>query len=65
MNDTNIIVHGSGTASDPRTFEFHTTAQSYGTPWMFYLVVIIVLGLAAAAGFLLGFYFGKGRRKSN
>jgi hypothetical protein len=65
MNDTNVIVTGSGTASDPLTYNFHVNAQSYGTPWMFYIVVIIMLGLAAAAGFPLGFYFGRCRGKSN
>jgi ABC-type multidrug transport system permease subunit len=67
-NNTNVVVTGSGTASDPITYNFHTNAQSYGhdgTSWMFYIVVIIVLGFPAAVGFLLGFYFGKSRKKSN
>ncbi len=62
MNDTNTNVQGSGTASDPYTYNFHETAQSYGAPWMFYVVAIIVLGFAVAFGFLLGFYFGKRRK---
>jgi ABC-type multidrug transport system permease subunit len=57
-----MTVSGSGTASDPYTYNFHTNAQSYGMPWMFYIMVIIVLGLAATGGFLLGFYFGKRRK---
>jgi ElaB/YqjD/DUF883 family membrane-anchored ribosome-binding protein len=31
---------------------------------MFYTAVIIMLGLAAAVGFLLGFYFGKRGKQS-
>jgi len=65
-NDTNMTVSGSGTASDPKIFHFHATDnQSYETPWMFYAVVIAVLGLATAVGFLLGFCFGKRRTKPN
>jgi hypothetical protein len=65
-NDTNAIVTGSGTASDPRTYDFQVNAQSYhGTPRMLYIVVIIVLGLVAVTGFLLGFYYGKSRKKPN
>jgi hypothetical protein len=63
-NDTNMTVSGSGTASDPYTYNFHETAQSYGAPWMFFIVAIIVLGLAASIGFLLGFYFGNRRKKA-
>jgi hypothetical protein len=61
MNDTNTLVHGSGSASDPTTFEFHESAQSYGSHVMVCAVVVVVF-LAAAAGFLLGFYFGKRRK---
>ena len=62
MNDTNTIVQGSGTASDPYTYNFHDTAQSYGAPWMFYVVAIIALCSAVAFGFLLGFFLGKRRK---
>jgi hypothetical protein len=62
MNDTNVIVHGTGTASDPTTYEFQTTAEGYGGAfWMLYAAILLVT-LAAAAGFLLGFHFGKKRK---
>jgi len=64
MSDSNVIVSGSGTAKDPYIYSFRTTSQSYGTPVMFY-AVIIVIGLVAVAGFLLGFYFGKRRKHSD
>jgi hypothetical protein len=64
MNDTNVVVTGSGTANDPYTYNFHETPQSGGPPWVLYAVVIEV-GLAAVAGFLLGDYFGNRRKKSN
>jgi hypothetical protein len=65
MSDTNAVVTGSGTAGDPYTYNFHVTAQSYRGPhWLFY-VALILIGLAAVAGFLLGFYFGKRRKKAN
>jgi hypothetical protein len=64
MNETNIITNGSGTASDPYTFNFHTTGQSYGHPSGFHAVAIF-LGLGVIVGFLLGFYFGKKQKKSN
>jgi len=60
MIDTNIAVTGSGTASDPYIYNFHITAQSHWLLWM-----ICVIGLSAIAGFLIGFYFGKRRKKSN
>jgi hypothetical protein len=64
MNGTNAVVSGSGTASDPTTFEFHETAQSYGASWIFFSVAVLMLGLAMAVGFLLEFYFGKRGKKS-
>ena len=61
-NDTNSVVHGSGTASDPYTFNFHTYAQSVGSrsPWEFrgegFLLGLIVAAVVA--------YLGR-KRKAN
>jgi hypothetical protein len=32
MSDTNVFIHGTGTANDPKTFEFHTSAESVMAP---------------------------------
>jgi hypothetical protein len=65
MNDTNITTTGSGTASDPTTFNNHVTSQSVVISHFGLYVVIIVVGLAAVTGFGLGFYFGKSRKNPN
>jgi hypothetical protein len=62
-NDTNVIVHGTGTATDPYTVNFRVTAQSHAWHWTFHEIVILVC-LAAVAGFLLGFYCGKRQKQS-
>lgn len=66
MNETNTnnFVSGSGTASNPYVYNFHATAQSYGASWMFCALVIAV-GMVGLVGFLIGFYFGRRRRKSS
>ncbi|HEV7924370.1 MAG TPA: hypothetical protein VGR14_03385 [Verrucomicrobiae bacterium] len=67
-NDTNAIVTGSGTASDPYIFNIHATSETAMIPhFMFYAVLIVVAFLAfvAAGGFMLGFYFGKRQKKSD
>jgi len=60
MKDTNHAVSGSGTASDPYTYNFHSTGQSSGAPWLLCLLMV-VSGLAVVAAFLPGYYFGKKR----
>jgi hypothetical protein len=61
-NDTNMTVSGSGTASDPRTFDFHTTGNTYVVPGVFYIIFLTIIASVAIAGFMLGFYFGKRRK---
>jgi hypothetical protein len=43
MNDTNTSVQGSGTASDPYIFNFHTVANGVERPFTFWLIVVCVL----------------------
>jgi ABC-type multidrug transport system permease subunit len=64
-NDTNVTISGNGTTNDPYTYNFHATEESYGAPWMFWIVMIVMLGATLAAGFLIGFYFGKRRKNPN
>ena len=58
MNETNIVTNGSGTPSDPYTFNFHTTAQSVGpcSPWAFraegFLLGLMVAAIVGGALFL-------------
>jgi hypothetical protein len=65
MNDTNIIVTGNGTAGDPYTYNIHTTGQSIVMTHGMLAIIIILVGLAAVGGFLLGFNFGVRRKKLN
>jgi hypothetical protein len=65
MNVTNGIVTGTGTASDPYIYNFHTTSETVMIPHFMIYTILMVAALAAAGGFMLGFYFGKRRVKSN
>jgi hypothetical protein len=38
-NNTNVIVHGSGTAADPTVYDFHVTAQSVAHGERYFLVL--------------------------
>jgi hypothetical protein len=62
MEQTNSITNGSGTATDPYTHNFHTTSETVMMPHFLFCAVLIVAVLAAATGFLMGFYIGKRRK---
>ena len=59
MSETNMTTSGSGTARDPYTFNYHTTAQSRVAPhWVILLFCVVIV--LAVVGFL-----AMRRRKSN
>jgi hypothetical protein len=64
MTNTNIIISGSGTASDPYIYNFHPHSETVVLPHFMLYAVLIAALLAAGGGFVPGFYFGKRRRKS-
>jgi hypothetical protein len=52
MSDTNVFIHGTGTANDPQTFEFHTAAESVMAPRLFRFEAACVLLLIVCAGYV-------------
>jgi hypothetical protein len=64
MNNTNIVVSGSGTGSDPYVSNYHITAQSSGESWVL-SAVLIVASVTAVGGFRLGYYFGQRKKKTS
>ena len=63
-NDTNGAISGTGTASDPYTYNFHEDGTSQGAPWIFWSLVMMVFCGVAIVGFLLGLYFRNKRKRS-
>lgn len=41
MNNTNGVVSGSGTASDPYTYNFHTTGISNDHHYFLFLILLV------------------------
>jgi hypothetical protein len=64
-NETNMTASGSGTATDPDSYNFHSSSETDMIPHFVFYTVLIVVVLAAAGGFILDFSFGKRRAKSN